>query len=69
MSKFVRTLQFYQLAEGATQATQLIVGQFFNHFHLGNGFRCNNSLFIMLHVLSMDCWRHQNVLTKYARMR
>ena len=25
---FVRTLQFYQLAEGATQATQLIVGQF-----------------------------------------
>ena len=29
----VRTLQFYQLAEGATQATQLIVGWFPNPLH------------------------------------
>ena len=61
----VRTLQFYQLAEGATQATQLIVGWFPNHFHdvnyildketvyklARNSFRCNKSLFYMLPTL------------------
>ena len=28
-AKNFRTIQFYQLAEGATQATQLIVGKYF----------------------------------------